>query len=134
VSSPPRTRNFRGIVLSDLTGPCRWVNVNEGDCAVKGRPSGATELTWPKPEFTNSADVMRIVRICQGVLPITSSMSNALIDFGEVDCSIVAVVSNVVREGRPLVGYGFNSNEHYSQGEIIRRRLVPRLLAGKPYG
>lgn len=75
---------------------------------------------------------MRIVEICEGALPITSSARNAVIDFGKMDCSIVAVVSDVSREGRPLVGYGFNSNGRYSQGEIIRRRLVPRLLAAEP--
>jgi L-alanine-DL-glutamate epimerase-like enolase superfamily enzyme len=55
-------------------------------------------------------------------------MSNAFIDFSGMDCSIVAVVSDVVRDGRPVVGYGFNSNGRYSAGEILRRRIIPRLL------
>lgn len=75
---------------------------------------------------------MRIVAIHQGVIPISSPIRNAFIDFTAMDCSIVAVVSDVVRGGRPLVGYGFNSNGRYSQSDILARRLIPRLLAAKP--
>lgn len=71
---------------------------------------------------------MRITEIHEGMLPISSSIRNAWIDFGKMDCSIVAVVSDVIRDGKPVVGYGFNSNGRYSQGEILRRRLIPRLL------
>ena len=71
---------------------------------------------------------MRITEIHEGALPISSSIRNAWIDFGKMDCSIVAVVSDVIRDGQPVVGYGFNSNGRYSQGEILRRRLIPRLL------
>ena len=31
-------------------------------------------------------------------------------------------------DGEPVVGYGFNSNGRYSAGEILRRRVLPRLL------
>ncbi|MVU80587.1 mandelate racemase [Nocardia sp. ET3-3] len=59
-------------------------------------------------------------------------MSNAFIDFSAMDCSVVAVVSDVVHDGEPVVGYGFNSNGRYSAGEILRRRVIPRLLAADP--
>ncbi|MFG2591261.1 hypothetical protein [Streptomyces sp. NPDC048438] len=42
-------------------------------------------------------------------------------------CSIVAIETDVIREGKPLVGYGFNSNGRYSAGEILRGRILPRL-------
>ncbi|WP_460723359.1 mandelate racemase/muconate lactonizing enzyme family protein [Nocardia heshunensis] len=74
----------------------------------------------------------RILAIHEGAVPISSSMSNAFIDFSAMDCSIVAVVSDVIRDGRPVVGYGFNSNGRYSAGEILRRRVIPRLLAADP--
>ncbi|MGW4246772.1 mandelate racemase/muconate lactonizing enzyme family protein [Nocardia sp. NPDC004722] len=74
----------------------------------------------------------RILAIHEGTVPISSSMSNAFIDFSAMDCSIVAVVSDVIRDGRPVVGYGFNSNGRYSAGEILRRRVIPRLLAADP--
>ena len=71
---------------------------------------------------------MKIVSVHEGVIPISSSIRNAWIDFSSMDCSIVAVVSDVVRDGEPVVGYGFNSNGRYSAGEILRRRILPRLL------
>ncbi len=75
---------------------------------------------------------MRITAVHEGVIPISSSIRNAWIDFSAMDCSIVAVVSDVVRDGEPVVGYGFNSNGRYSAGEILRRRIVPRLLDAEP--
>lgn len=74
----------------------------------------------------------RIVAIHEGVVPISSSMSNAFIDFSAMDCSIVAVESDVIRDGKPVVGYGFNSNGRYSAGEILRRRVIPRLMHAAP--
>ncbi|WP_020667811.1 mandelate racemase/muconate lactonizing enzyme family protein [Amycolatopsis nigrescens] len=74
----------------------------------------------------------RIVAIHEGTIPIKSSISNAYISFREMDCSIAAVVSDVTRNGHPVVGYGFSSNGRYSAGEILRRRIIPRLLQAPP--
>ena len=71
---------------------------------------------------------MKLVSAHEGVIPISSSMSNAFIDFSSMDCSILALVSDVVVDGKPLVGYGFNSNGRYSASDILRRRILPRLL------
>jgi L-alanine-DL-glutamate epimerase-like enolase superfamily enzyme len=46
--------------------------------------------------------------------------------------SLVAVVTNVERNGRPVIGYGFNSNGRYGQGGLIRERFAPRLLEADP--
>jgi D(-)-tartrate dehydratase len=75
---------------------------------------------------------MKFLSIHEGVVPISSSIRNAWIDFSAMDCSIVAIVSDVVRDGEPVVGYGFNSNGRYSAGEILRRRMIPRLLYAEP--
>ncbi len=75
---------------------------------------------------------MKILSVHEGVVPISSSIRNAWIDFSSMDCSIVAIVSDVVRDGKPVVGYGFNSNGRYSAGEILRRRILPRLLDAEP--
>lgn len=75
---------------------------------------------------------MRIVSAHEGTIPISSSMSNAFIDFSTMDCSVLALVSDVVVDGEPVVGYGFNSNGRYSAGEILRRRVLPRLLEADP--
>ena len=71
---------------------------------------------------------MKIVSAHERVIPISSSMSNAFIDFSTMDCSILALVSDVVVDGKPVVGYGFNSNGRYSAGDILRRRILPRLI------
>src|SRR6202011_2156217 len=44
----------------------------------------------------------------------------------------VAIVSNVVRDGRPVVGFGFNSNGRYAQSGLLRERFIPRLLQASP--
>jgi L-alanine-DL-glutamate epimerase-like enolase superfamily enzyme len=75
---------------------------------------------------------MRIAAAHTGVIPINSSIVNAVIDFGTMDCSIVALVSDVVVDGRPVVGYGFNSNGRYNADGILRDRILPRLLAADP--
>jgi L-alanine-DL-glutamate epimerase-like enolase superfamily enzyme len=75
---------------------------------------------------------MKITAVHEGVVPISSSIRNAWIDFSSMDCSVVAVVSDVMRDGEPVVGYGFNSNGRYSAGEILRRRIIPRLLDADP--
>ncbi|MFD8331047.1 mandelate racemase/muconate lactonizing enzyme family protein [Streptomyces solisilvae] len=75
---------------------------------------------------------MKITNVHEGTVPISSSIRNAWIDFSSMDCSIVAIESDVIRDGKPVVGYGFNSNGRYSAGEILRRRTLPRLLAAEP--
>ena len=75
---------------------------------------------------------MQITAIHDAVVPIRSEMRNAYISFAEMTASAVAVHTDVVRDGRPVVGYGFNSNGRYAQSGIIRERLVPRLLKAAP--
>lgn len=75
---------------------------------------------------------MKITNVYEGVVPISSPIRNAWIDFSSMDCSIVAIESDVIRDGKPVVGYGFNSNGRYSAGEILRRRVLPRLLDAEP--
>jgi L-alanine-DL-glutamate epimerase-like enolase superfamily enzyme len=75
---------------------------------------------------------LRIVDIRERTVPIASSIANAYIDFSKMTLSLVAVVTDVVREGRAVVGYGFNSNGRYGQGALIRERFAPRILEAPP--
>jgi len=75
---------------------------------------------------------MRITAIREKTAPIASSIANAYIDFTRMTCSVVAVITDVVREGKPVVGYGFTSNGRYGQGALLRERFIPRLLEAKP--
>ncbi len=71
---------------------------------------------------------MRIVDVCEVTKPISSPIRNAYIDFSKMTASLVAVVTDVVRDGRRVVGYGFNSNGRYGQGGLIRERFKNRIL------
>ena len=71
---------------------------------------------------------MRITEIREKTAPIASLIANAYIDFSKMTCSVVAVMTDVVRDGKPVVGYGFNSNGRYGQGALMRERFIPRLL------
>ena len=75
---------------------------------------------------------MRIVDVRHKTVPISSSIKNAYIDFGKMDVSVVAVVTDVVRNGRPVVGYGFNSNGRYAPRGLLQDRFIPRLLEAEP--
>src|SRR5215213_6395622 len=75
---------------------------------------------------------MRIVEIREITQPIASPIRNAYIDFSKMTTSLVAVVTDVVRDGRPVVGYGFNSNGRYGQGGLIRERFRDRILEADP--
>jgi len=57
-----------------------------------------------------------------------SRYRDAGIPSGGLTTSIVAVVTDVVRGGRPIVGYGFASVGRFAQGGLIRERFAPRLL------
>jgi D(-)-tartrate dehydratase len=76
--------------------------------------------------------IMRILDVCEVTKPIASPIRNAYIDFSQMTASLVAVVTDVVREGRRVVGYGFNSNGRYGQGGLIRERFRSRILEADP--
>ncbi|MDB5631311.1 MAG: mandelate racemase [Tardiphaga sp.] len=75
---------------------------------------------------------MRIVDVCEVTQPIASKIRNAYIDFSKMTTSLVAVVTDVVKDGRRVVGYGFNSNGRYGQGGLIRERFRSRILEAEP--
>ncbi len=75
---------------------------------------------------------MKITRIRDAVAPIPSPMRNAVISFDKMTISVVAVETDVIREGKPVIGYGFFSNGRYAQSGIIRERLAPRILEADP--
>src|SRR5258705_10884079 len=75
---------------------------------------------------------VRIVDIREITKPISSPIRNAYIDFTKMTTSLVAVVTDVERDGKRVVGYGFNSNGRYGQGGLIRERFAPRLKEADP--
>jgi L-alanine-DL-glutamate epimerase-like enolase superfamily enzyme len=75
---------------------------------------------------------MKIIDIREITQPIKSDIRNAYIDFSKMTLSLVAVVTDVIRDGKPVIGYGFNSNGRYGQGTLMRERFIPRVLAADP--
>ncbi|MGZ8266210.1 MAG: mandelate racemase/muconate lactonizing enzyme family protein [Burkholderiales bacterium] len=75
---------------------------------------------------------MRIVAIHSTAVPIASAIRNAYIDFSKMNASVVALVTDVVRDGRRVVGYGFNSNGRYAQAGLLSERFIPRIMEAPP--
>jgi D(-)-tartrate dehydratase len=72
---------------------------------------------------------LRIVDIRETVVPIKSQIRNAFIDFSQMTVSVLALVTDVIRDGKPVVGFGFNSNGRYAPSGLLRDRFIPRLKA-----
>jgi L-alanine-DL-glutamate epimerase-like enolase superfamily enzyme len=75
---------------------------------------------------------MRIVDIREASIPLRSSLANSGFDFSEMTTSVVAVITDVVREGRAVTGFAFNSTGRYACGAQMRARFIPRILAADP--
>ena len=76
---------------------------------------------------------MRIVAIREVAVPVTSELKNASFDFSEMTTSVVAVITDVVRERRPVVGFAFNSTGRYACGAQMRARFIPRIISADPH-
>jgi L-alanine-DL-glutamate epimerase-like enolase superfamily enzyme len=72
---------------------------------------------------------VRIVDIREIVVGIKSPIRNAFIDFSQMTVSVLALITDVVRDGKPVVGFGFNSNGRYAPSGLLRDRFIPRLKA-----
>lgn len=75
---------------------------------------------------------MRITAIKETAVPLKSSLRNAAFDFSEMTTSVVAVITDVIRDGRPVAGFAFNSTGRYACGAQMRDRFIPRILKAKP--
>lgn len=63
---------------------------------------------------------MKILQVKDSVVSIASKIQNAYIDFSKMTVSIVALVTDVIKEGKPVVGYGFHSNGRYAQAGLLK--------------
>ena len=75
---------------------------------------------------------MRITEVRHVSVPLRGQIANAVVDFSRHTVSLVALVSDVIRDGRPVTGVAFNSIGRFAQDGIIRDRLAPRLLDAPP--
>jgi L-alanine-DL-glutamate epimerase-like enolase superfamily enzyme len=75
---------------------------------------------------------LRIVDIRETAVPLKSTLANSSIDFTEMTTSVVAVITDVVRVGKPVCGFAFNSTGRYACGAQMRARFIPRILKAPP--
>src|SRR5947199_8285044 len=75
---------------------------------------------------------MRIVDIRETAIPLKSTLANSSFDFTEMTTSVVAVITDVIRNGKPVCGFTFNSTGRYACGAQMRARFIPRILAADP--
>src|SRR6201987_2590930 len=75
---------------------------------------------------------MRIVDIRETSVPLNSSLANSSIDFSEMTTSVVAVITDVKRDGETVCGFAFNSTGRYACGAQMRARFIPRVLKADP--
>ena len=75
---------------------------------------------------------MRIVDIRETAIPLKSNLRNSGFDFSEMTTSVVAVITDVVRDGKPVAGFAFNSTGRYACGAQMRDRFIPRIMKAPP--
>jgi L-alanine-DL-glutamate epimerase-like enolase superfamily enzyme len=75
---------------------------------------------------------MRIVETRQRTVPLEGDMANAVVSFADHTVSLVALVSDQMRNGRPVIGFGFNSIGRYAQAGILSERMLPRVRSAEP--
>lgn len=76
---------------------------------------------------------MKILDVKEKTFPIGSDLRNAYIDFSKMTVSVVALITDVVIDGQPVIGYGFNSNGRYAPSGLLRERFIPRLMQAKSH-
>jgi L-alanine-DL-glutamate epimerase-like enolase superfamily enzyme len=75
---------------------------------------------------------LKIREIREIAVPINSTLRNAVFDFSEMTTSVVAVITDVMKDGKPVTGYAFNSTGRYACGAQMRDRLIPRIMKAAP--
>ncbi len=58
--------------------------------------------------------------------------ANAVVDFSHHTVSLVAVITDAIRDGKPVAGVAFDSIGRFAQSGILRDRMIPRVLAAPP--
>ncbi|MBN9081305.1 MAG: hypothetical protein BGP04_23775 [Rhizobiales bacterium 62-17] len=70
---------------------------------------------------------MRILAIREKTVALGSASRNSSIGFGGMTASALAIHTDAVRDGRPVVGLAFDSIGRYGHGGLLRERFIPRL-------
>ncbi|MFJ8064688.1 mandelate racemase/muconate lactonizing enzyme family protein [Psychrobacillus sp. NPDC096426] len=76
--------------------------------------------------------MLKITKVEVKTVPISSPIRNAYIDFSKMTASAIAITTDVMKDGKPVVGYGFNSNGRYAPTALLNERFIPRLVEADP--
>lgn len=71
---------------------------------------------------------MKIVRIVEKEVPYGSNIANSYISFKAMTGSAIAIETDVIRDGKPVIGYGFNSIGRYACSSILQNRMIPKIM------
>jgi L-alanine-DL-glutamate epimerase-like enolase superfamily enzyme len=75
---------------------------------------------------------MRITDIRETAVPLKSTLANSSFNFSEMTTSVVAVITDVMRDGKKVCGFAFNSTGRYACGAQMRARFIPHILKADP--
>jgi len=70
---------------------------------------------------------MKIVELRECTVPLQGDIANSLVNFSVHTVSLIAVISDVVRNGRPVSGVAFNSIGRFAQAGLLQERFFPRV-------
>ena len=71
---------------------------------------------------------MRITEIQTSTIKFNENRSNATMDFSEMTLGLCAVKTDIIRNGRPVIGYGYAALGRYSQESIWQERMMTTTL------
>ncbi len=75
---------------------------------------------------------MRIAAVRERPVALRGNPANAVVNFAGHTVSLIAVISDVIRGGKPVVGVAFDSIGRFAQSGILNDRMIPRVLATPP--
>ncbi|MEN6565552.1 MAG: enolase C-terminal domain-like protein [Veillonellales bacterium] len=73
---------------------------------------------------------MKIVNIYEREIVLPSPVRNSY--FSQNAGGVIVLITDAIRHGKPVIGYGFNSIVHYTPTSTLRDRVIPRLLNANP--
>src|SRR6218665_2194109 len=75
---------------------------------------------------------MRIVEIRERAIPLQANIKNSVVNFAGHTVSLLALITDVMQDGKPVAGLAFDSIGRFGQSGLLRGRFIPRLMQAQP--
>ncbi|ABM57016.1 enolase C-terminal domain-like protein [Verminephrobacter eiseniae] len=75
---------------------------------------------------------MRIVEIRERAIPLQANIKNSVVNFAGHTVSLLALITDVMQDGKPVAGLAFDSIGRFGQSGLLRERFIPRLMQAQP--